>query len=45
MKMRFVAGLQTGGSLCTAINTFERALEARLPEVKWTFIEPDVEKD
>ena len=24
-----------------AINTFEKALEARVPEVKWSFIEPD----
>ncbi len=42
MKLRMKAGLTTGGSLCEAINGFERALKARAPEVKWSFIEPDM---
>jgi len=42
MKVKFKPGMATGGALCDAINAFERKLEARVPEVKWTFIEPDV---
>ena len=42
MKVKFKPGMATGGALCDAINGFERKLEARVPEVKWTFIEPDV---
>ena len=34
------AGLETD-ALVAAINTFERALKARVPEVRWSFIEPD----
>jgi cation diffusion facilitator family transporter len=41
MKIRFRPGLQTGGELCAAINRLEGAIEQQLPEVKWTFIEPD----
>ena len=40
MKLKFRAGLQTD-ELVAAINSFERALEARVPEAKWSFIEPD----
>ena len=40
MKLQFRSGLDTD-QLVAAINTFERALEARVPEVKWSFIEPD----
>lgn len=43
MKVKFKPGLSTGGSLCAAINGFERKLEAEVPEVKWTFVEPDVD--
>jgi hypothetical protein len=28
-------------TLVEAINAFERALKARVPEVRWSFIEPD----
>ena len=40
MKLKFKDGLETN-QLVEAINSFERELEARVPEVKWTFIEPD----
>lgn len=39
-KLKFRAGLETD-ALVEAINAFERALKARLPEVRWSFIEPD----
>ena len=39
-KLKFRAGLETV-ALVEAINAFERALKARLPEVRWSFIEPD----
>lgn len=42
MKVKMKAGLVTGGSLCEAINAFEVRLQAEIPEVKWSFIEPDV---
>jgi hypothetical protein len=42
MKVRFKPGLQTGGQLCEVINQFAAKLEAKVPEVKWTFIEPDM---
>jgi len=42
MKVRFKPGLATGGQLCDVINQFEAKLEAKVPEVKWTFIEPDM---
>jgi cation diffusion facilitator family transporter len=41
MKVKFKPGLSTDGSLCDVINKFETDLEARVPEVKWSFIEPD----
>jgi divalent metal cation (Fe/Co/Zn/Cd) transporter len=40
MKLKFRAGLETQ-QLVDAINTFERNLEAKVPEAKWSFIEPD----
>ena len=40
MKLRFRAGLETT-QLVDAINGFERQLKQRVPEVKWSFIEPD----
>jgi cation diffusion facilitator family transporter len=40
MKLQFKDGLGTQ-QLVDAINGYERALEERAPEVKWTFIEPD----
>jgi divalent metal cation (Fe/Co/Zn/Cd) transporter len=43
MKLRFKPGLTTGGELCAIINELEARIEARCPEVKWTFVEPDVE--
>lgn len=39
-KLRFRRGLETD-ELVEAINAFERALKARVPEVRWSFIEPD----
>lgn len=40
MKLQMREGLETK-QMVTAINDFEKALEARCPEVKWSFIEPD----
>jgi cation diffusion facilitator family transporter len=40
MKLRFRPGLDVG-QLCDAINRFERELKKRVPEVRWSFIEPD----
>jgi cation diffusion facilitator family transporter len=40
MKLKFKDGLDTA-TLVGVINDFERKLEQRVPEVKWTFIEPD----
>jgi cation diffusion facilitator family transporter len=40
MKLKFKDGLDTA-KLVAVINDFERKLEQRVPEVKWTFIEPD----
>jgi len=42
MKLRFKAGLATGGELEKATNELEERIEAKCPEVKWTFMEPDV---
>jgi cation diffusion facilitator family transporter len=39
-KLKFRSGLDTE-ALVDAINSFERALKARVPEVRWSFIEPD----
>jgi cation diffusion facilitator family transporter len=40
MKLKMRPGLETD-QMVAAINEFERALEAQIPEVKWSFIEPD----
>lgn len=40
MKLKFRDGLETR-QLVAAINAFEAELEKRVPEVKWSFIEPD----
>jgi cation diffusion facilitator family transporter len=39
-KLKFRSGMDTD-SLVDAINAFERKLKARVPEVRWSFIEPD----
>jgi len=39
-KLKFRSGMETD-ALVEAINAFERALKARVPEVRWSFIEPD----
>jgi cation diffusion facilitator family transporter len=39
-KLKFRSGLETD-ELVEAINAFERALKAKIPEVRWSFIEPD----
>jgi cation diffusion facilitator family transporter len=33
----------TADQVCEAINAFERELRSRCPEVKWCFVEPDLE--
>jgi cation diffusion facilitator family transporter len=40
MKLQFRAGLETS-QLVDEINAFERQLKERVPEVRWSFIEPD----
>jgi len=42
MKLQFKPGLESD-AMVDIINKFERDLEARVPDVKWTFIEPDRE--
>jgi cation diffusion facilitator family transporter len=42
MKLKFRDDLRTP-ELVEAINAFERTVKARVPEVKWSFIEPDSE--
>lgn len=41
-KIRLRGGLPTSAA-CRAINDLERELKARFPEIRWSFIEPDVE--
>lgn len=41
MKVKMKPSLSTA-SLCAAINAFETKLQAERPEIKWSFIEPDV---
>jgi divalent metal cation (Fe/Co/Zn/Cd) transporter len=41
-KVRVAAELTADG-VCTAINAFEVALRERCPEVRWSFVEPDLE--
>jgi len=40
MKLKMRSGMLTD-ELVEAINQFERDLKARIPEVRWSFIEPD----
>jgi cation diffusion facilitator family transporter len=40
MKLKFRPGLETD-QLVDAINAFEKQLKQRVPEVRWSFIEPD----
>ncbi len=40
MKLKFRSGLETT-QLCDAINAFEKQLKERVPDVRWSFIEPD----
>jgi len=40
MKLKFKPGIDSD-RLCDVINQFEAKLEQRVPEVKWSFIEPD----
>ncbi len=42
LKLKMRSGMLTD-ELVEAINRFERDLKARVPEVRWSFIEPDVE--
>jgi cation diffusion facilitator family transporter len=42
MKVKFKPGLATGGSLCEAINQFEADLQQKIPDIRWSFIEPDM---
>jgi hypothetical protein len=39
-KLGFRRGMETL-ELVEAINAFERQLKARVPEIRWSFIEPD----
>ncbi len=42
MKLRFQPGLSTGGELCEVINKLEARIAEQAPEIRWSFIEPDV---
>jgi len=42
MKVR-IGKLLQGDEVAHAINAFERAVRARCPEVRWLFVEPDIE--
>lgn len=42
MKVRVDPGL-SATEVCEVINAFEAALQKRCPEVKWSFVEPDLE--
>jgi cation diffusion facilitator family transporter len=43
LKLRWKTGLATGGELEQITNELEARIAARCPDVKWTFVEPDVE--
>ena len=43
LKLRWKPGLTTGGQLEQLTNELEARIAARCPDVKWTFVEPDVE--
>jgi cation diffusion facilitator family transporter len=40
MKLKFRSGLETD-QLVDSINAFERTLKQQVPDVKWSFVEPD----
>ena len=42
MTLRFQPGLSTGGELCANINKLEARIAEQAPEIRWSFIEPDV---
>ena len=42
LKVRMRAGL-SGEELVDGLNVFERGLKARLPQIRWCFVEPDHE--
>lgn len=44
MKLGFLSGM-TFEEVSATINGFETRLRARCPEVKWSFVEPDVPRD
>jgi cation diffusion facilitator family transporter len=39
-KLKYVVGM-SGEEMVTSINEFEQRLQTRVPEVKWSFVEPD----
>ena len=41
-KVRIASSLQ-GDAVARAINEFEQAVHDRCPEVRWLFVEPDIE--
>jgi len=43
MKVKMKPGLTTGGEVCRALNAYEAKLQAEVPEVKWSFVEPDLD--
>lgn len=43
MKVKMKPGLTTGGEVCAALNAFETKLQIEAPEVKWSFVEPDLD--
>ena len=42
-KIRMRDGLMTADEVCRAINAFEVKVEAAAPDVRWLYIEPDIE--
>jgi cation diffusion facilitator family transporter len=42
MKLRLRPGLTSGGPVEDAINALEGRIKERCPEVRWTFVEPDL---
>jgi divalent metal cation (Fe/Co/Zn/Cd) transporter len=43
MKVSFTHGVSVE-TVSASINTFEAALRARRPEIRWCFVEPDVDR-
>ncbi len=43
-KLKYKAGI-SGADMVASINAFEQRLQAKVPEVKWSFVEPDVTDD